>query len=159
MNRQDLDISSPEGLVDALLTEGVTLAGIKGITEEELEAVYALAHEDLAEGRTDAALDGLTFLVRHNPWEARFQYSLALCLQTLGQHQAAGTHYGQALLLDATDAACAFRLGECLVALDDLEGAREAFDSAVKLSWLQPEGHEVRGLAEQALDRLIQTGR
>lgn len=111
MTPQEIDISTPEGQLDAYLNHGATRASIQGITDQELEAVYAQALDALDAGRLDDALKDLVFLVTHQPMDNRFQYSLGFCLQCLGDHTAASGHYAYAMTLDATDALCAFRMG------------------------------------------------
>lgn len=153
-----LDPTTPDGLCEAVLRHAVTPAQLHGITEEELEAVYSLAYREIAEGRFEEALDRTAFLAQHNPWERRYLFAFALCLQHVGEFQDAARFYGEALLLDATDAVCAYRIGECLGAQGELADAREAFETAVKLSWLDAEGAEVLEQAERRLDELVGLG-
>lgn len=158
MNSDLLDISTPEGQADALLYRGVTPADMQGISPEELEAVYAQVCEDLEAERFDAAFDNAALLARLDPGEPRYQYAFAFCLHQLGDHEAAGRHYAQALLMDATNAFYTFRAGECLVAMGHLADAREAFEATVTLSYLNVEYAEVRELAQQQLDQLANAG-
>ena len=158
MPQDKTDISSPEGLVDALLGHGLTSAMAHGITDDELEAVYAQGYEALERGDLDDALGHLSFLVIQQPWDPRFQYSLGLCQQHRGEYASAGSFYANALMLDATDALCAFRMGECLVAQDDREAARDAFEAAIQLSAIGGQQQQVRGFAESALDQLAASG-
>lgn len=152
------DISTPEGMVDALLGQGLTSAIAHGITEDELEAVYAQGYEALERGNLDDALGHLSFLVIQQPRDRRFQYGLGLCQQTRGEWASAAGFYANALLLDATDALCAFRMGECLEQQGDLVAARDAFDAAIQLSAIGPDQDSVRGFAQDALDRLTASG-
>lgn len=155
MGPELLDVSTPEGRREAVLLHGVTPAQLAGISGEQLEAIYGLAVEDLSQARFDEALDRLAFLVQQDPWARRYQIGLAHALQSLGQWESAGRFYAQALLTDATDAMCAYRCGECLGALGDLEAAREAFEVAVKLSWIDLRHAEVREAAQKRLDQLV----
>jgi type III secretion system low calcium response chaperone LcrH/SycD len=154
MPEQELDIGTPEGLMDAYLNHGATRASVQGITAEELEAVYAQALEALDEASLDDALQDLVFLVIHQPMDNRFQYSLGFCLQCLGDHTAAAGHYTYAMTLDATDALCALRMGECLLAMDDTVAARDGFEAAIQLSYLNSDDDDVRAQAQALLDTL-----
>ncbi|MBL0422962.1 hypothetical protein JI739_21680 [Ramlibacter sp. AW1] len=158
MNAQQLDISTPEGRLDAFLYHGVTPAQVAGITGEQLEAIELLAGGDHAAGRYDEAMERWAFLVQHDPWERRYQVGLAHTLQQLGQWEAAGRFFAQALVSDATDALCAYRAGECLGAMGDLDAARDAFETAIKLSWLSPAHAEVRDAAQARLDQVTAEG-
>ncbi len=149
-----LDLSTPQARLEAALRQGVTPAQMLGLQATDLEAVYALAYEDIQAERFEDAAQRLTFLVECSPAERRYQVALALCLQELGQAEAAGRLYAHALLTDATDALCAYRIGECLTVMDATDEAREAFDAAIRLSWLNPDFEAVRAQARQRLDEL-----
>ncbi len=148
------DLSTPEGVVTALLEQGVTPADMKGITADELEAVYAETCERLEREAYSEALDTAVFLVTHQPWDRRFHFIYALCLQHLGDFESAGRHYSQAYSFDATDAGCAYRIGECLEALGDHDGAREAYKAALDLSYQGDGLPELRDAAQTRLDGL-----
>jgi tetratricopeptide (TPR) repeat protein len=158
MTQDKADISSAEGLVDALFGHGLTSAIAHGITEEELEAVYAQGYEALQQGSLDDALGYLSFLVAQQPWDRRFQYSLGLCQQHRGEFASAGGFYANALALDASDALCAYRMGECLAGQGDLVAARDAFEAAIQLSAIGPDQDSVRSFAQDALDQLSSSG-
>ncbi len=152
------DLSSPQGVVDALLFHGVKPAVLRGVTDGQLDDAYGRAYQAISEGRHADALDDAVFLVSNDPWARHHHLALACCLQHLGQHESAGRFYAQAFLMDATDALCVYRLGECLGALGDLPEAREAFEAAVKLSWQDPEQVTVREQAQARLDQLVGMG-
>ncbi len=158
MSSHTPDLSTPQGVVDALLFHGVKPAVLNGVTDEQLSAAYGRAYAAISDKRYEEALEDAVFLVTNDPWSRHHHLALACCLQHLGQHESAGRFYAQAFLMDATDAMCVYRLGECLGALGDLPEAREAFESAVKLSWLDPEQAVVREQAQARLDQLVGMG-
>ncbi len=153
-----MDVSTPQGQLDAVLHHGLTPAQLAGITPEELEAVYALGYADLQAGRLDEAMARMAFLVQQDTWERRHHIAFAYCQQQAGQWESAGRFYAQALLMDATDARCALGAGECLEAMGALDEAREAYDAAVKLSWLEAAYAPAREDAQAGLDRLSVAG-
>lgn len=154
MSQTLLDVSTTEGLVDAMLHHGVTPAAVRGITPDELEAVYSLAREELEAGQLDEAFEHASLLVSNDPWDRRYHLALALCLQQYGQHDSAARFYAQALAFDATDALATYRIGECLLAMGESVDAREAFEAAITLSWLDVSHEAVRLAAQQRLDDL-----
>ena len=103
---------------------------------------------------TATLVTGIGLLVTHDPWEPRFQFAYGLALQQLGQYEAAAHHYAQALLMDATDAGCILRIGECLEAQGLAQEAEEAFRACIQLSYLRPEHHLVRAHAQARLASL-----
>lgn len=153
-----LDLSTPEGRVDALINHGITPAQAQGLRPDEMSALAEQVEAAIAAGRHAQAVEGAAFLVQHDPWQRPHHLALATCLQHLGQYEAAGRSYAQALLMDATDAACAYRIGECLGAMGSLDESREALEAAVTLSWLEPEQASVRQCAQERLDLLTRLG-
>ncbi len=158
MSTEPLDVSTPRGFVDAVLAQGVTLADLHGMTKAELDAVLALACADLREGRPEAAVERLAQLVRFAPDDRRHLVAYAMALQQLRQYDAAAKFYGYALLMEATDALCALRIGECLAAQAQWAPARDAFEAAIRLSWLDLAHEPVRASAERRLDQLVRLG-
>lgn len=149
------DFTTPEGVVSALLEKGTTLAEAKGITDEELEAVYAQVCDFLDQENFDQALDSAFFLVTHQPWDRRFHFIYALCLQNLGQIEPAARHYSHAYAFDPTDTACAYRIGECLEQLGILDEAKEAYKASIDLSFQGAGLPEIRDAAQSRLDALV----
>jgi tetratricopeptide (TPR) repeat protein len=129
-------------------------ADVCGITDEELEAVYAEAYDRIEREEFTEALDYAVFLVTHQPRDRRFQFTYALCLHQLGEIEAAARHYSEAYVMDATDAACAYRLGECLEALGHYDDARDAYKAAIDLSYVGEGSPDLREEAQARLDAM-----
>lgn len=158
MSTRQLDVSTARGFVEAVAGHGVTLAHLHGIADDELEAVYALSCSDLREGRTAQAAEQLAQLVEFAPGDKRFLVAYATALHRMCQYELAAKFFGYAMLMEATDALCALRIGECLAAQSQWLEARDAFEAAVKLSWLDPKYEAVRAAAQVRLDQLVALG-
>lgn len=141
-----MDLEQALGALQAVGPEGLDL-----LDETQLAGCYERVRQQLDDKAYAEALDDAFRLVHSEPWERAYHLTLASCLQHLDQFESAARFYGLALLLDATDAHCAYRIGECLDALDHHDDAREAFESAIKLSWLDAAYAEVRRQAELRL--------
>ena len=124
------------------------------VDSTRLASAYESACGLLQQGKMEQALAQFQDLVQSAPLEQRFQFGLGLCLQGCGRIADALRHYGVAYVLDASDAACAFRIGECLAAAGLQDDAREALEAAMTLSHLPTNSPLVRELAEAALARL-----
>jgi len=148
-----MDLEQALGALPAMGSQGFDL-----LDDEQLAACYERVRHHMDEGAYDEAVEDAFQLVHSNPWERAYLLALACCLHHLAQYESAGRFYGLALLLDATDAHCAYRIGECLSALEHPAEAREAYESAVKLSWLDPVYAEVRGEAELRLGEMSASG-
>lgn len=119
-----------------------------------LTQAYQKACEHLTRGEMEQARVQFEGLVQAAPLEQRFQFGLGLCLQEAGRITEALRHYGVAYVLDASDAACAFRMGECLAAAGQAEEAREAFEATMALSQLPSNAVQVGQWAQAALAQL-----
>lgn len=148
---------SEPGAQDAMLQLRLAL-GLTPTSPEPDPAALVKAYQQACERLAQADMDQATVqfegLVQAAPLEQRFQFGLGLCLQNAGRIADALRHYGVAYVLDASDAACAFRMGECLAAAGLLDDAREAFEAAMALSKLPSNAIEVGQMAETALAQL-----
>ncbi|MBC7604526.1 MAG: hypothetical protein H7255_17925 [Ramlibacter sp.] len=133
---------------------GETSPDVDVVDQEQLEAVYAEVWERVTRQDFEGALGPLLFLVMHDPYEFRFQFSYGLCLQQEGRVAHAAKHYGLAWMLDPSDAGCAYRLGECHAVLGDREAATEAFETAIALCVAPQFNAEIRLASEAALQKL-----
>ena len=147
---QTIDTSSvldSQGLKDLLEQVQARLGQPKTLSVSELGQLWDQAHEALDQGHYEQALPLWEQLVQAQPGEPSFQFGFALALQQLGQMELAGKHFSCAYALDPTDAACAFRLGECLLALGWTADAHDALLAAQQLCDLPHNDPRVRELS------------
>lgn len=126
----------------------------RALEPAQLEAAYEQAWHALNEERMDEALDAFVDLALAAPGDRRFQWGTALCFQYFGRIEEAARHYGLCYVLDPSDAACAYRIGECLEAKGMTEDAREAWNTALLLCEVPGANLDIRALAQAGLDRL-----
>lgn len=146
-------VSDPLPVLRALAA-GATPAQVAGVSAQALEDEYRFAYEEILDGEHEVALERLQALVQQAPQEHRYVFAMAYCLQHLGQFDTAGRLYAHALMMDATNPLYAYRIGECLRALDCHAEAREAFETAQQLCDLSPGNEEVRVEAGRRLDEM-----
>ena len=129
------------------------------LTPAEREAMYERVVAAIEAGDHESALDDALALVAAEPWERQYLLALATCLHHVALYEQAVQIYGLAYLLDATDALCAYRMGECLGALHELDDARDAFESSIRLCALDALRYsQVRQQAEHRLQELSGLG-
>lgn len=150
------DRSNTSALLDQLLARLEPAA--KALAPEppsvqELAELWQQAQLALDEGRSDAVALWSDLAV-YMPGQAGAQFGLALSLQQEGQTEMAGRHFSYAYALDPSDAATAFRLGECLLALGYPNDAREALLAAQQLCELPHNRPEIGQMAEQLMQSL-----
>ena len=120
----------------------------------DLEALYNEGIDAMEQDRFTEALEVFGHLAAFMPGNSRYQFGFALCLQHFGETQLAGEYYSLAYALDPSDAACAFRLGECLLAFGHIAAGQDALRAAIQLTELADSDPGIRLLAEQLLDRI-----
>ena len=152
------EAAAPPDLMGALSDIGLEQMLEPDLTPAQRDAMYRRVWQSIQAGDYAGAVDEAFALADSDPWERDYLLALACCLHHLAEYEQAAQMYGLAFLLDATDALCAYRIGECLGALEHWAEAREAFESAIRLSWLAPEQPQVREQAQQRLDELSSVG-
>ena len=118
-----------EELARQCLEQGATLGDVRGYTDDEMEAVYSLAHNAYQQRKYDDARKLFYFLAENDHTESRFWMGLGAALQMTGGYEQALAAYGVAALLDATNPQPPLRASECYLALRDFAGARKALDA------------------------------
>jgi tetratricopeptide (TPR) repeat protein len=125
------------------------------VLEPQVKSALVAQMQALMEtGDYAAALEPAWLLAYDDPWNRDHALDFALCLQHLGELESACRFYSTALLLDATDAYCLFRIGECLQGLQQREDARAAFLGALELAREDPAYAQVEQEAAQRLDAM-----
>lgn len=111
------------------------------------QELWDAAEAALQAGHSDEAVGLWSQVVQVLPGEAASHFGLGLALQAAGLIEPAGRQFSQSFALDPTDAACAFRLGECLLALGWTGDAHDALLAAQQLCELSHNPPEIRDMA------------
>ena len=125
----DAQLLTVEELARKCLTEGGTLADVRGFTDDEMEAVYNFAHNAYRQHRYEDAERLFYFLAENDHTESRFWMGLGASHQMMGGYEQAVTAYGVAAVLDATNPQPPLRACECFLVLRDWNAARKALDA------------------------------
>lgn len=102
------------------------LRDLKGITDEEMEALYALAYHHYQAGHRQEALQRFKLLVTLDPLEQRFWLGLGGAAQRLGHFSEAIGSYATAALLNIHDPRPLLAAAECHLHLGQLHEAESA---------------------------------
>lgn len=147
---------------DALLrmfAQGGTVAGLYGLDESELDALYAfgLGHYNQARYAEASRIFGTIVTLQHG--EPRFLNAYASSLQMLGQFDRAIHYFGLSQLLDASDPMPTFHSAECLLGLGWLDDAVDALDLVIQQCEAEPGRHVTLLERARALAGLVETRR
>ena len=138
------------------LKDGGTFAQMKGVTDDECEALYSLGYGMYEEGRYTDALKVLSYLVTLNHTEHRYLMALGATAQALGKHEDALKQYMAATLLDPLEPAPVYQSAHCLMEMGQYGAAVESCDLAIGMC--QADTHSILLERAKAL-RLIASER
>lgn len=113
------------------LLAGRTLASFQGLGQEQLDAIYAVAHGFYESERYEDARQLFTHLMALDHHEPRYMGALASCLQMQGRYEEAIEYYCLASVYDLQDPRPTFHTAECLLALGRTGEARDALSMVV----------------------------
>ena len=115
-----------EKAAKAFIEDGVTLKETKGISNEELEAVYSLAFSYYNTGKYDEAFKLFQFLVLFDHLNPKFWMGVGAVQQVKKDYKGAIASYCYASFLDISNPKPQLHAAECYVALGDRENALSA---------------------------------
>lgn len=146
-----IDTAQIAGAVEKLLKENATLKQIRGVSNAELEAVYALAFGYYNTGRFDEALKLFQFLVLFDHLNQKFWLGLGATQQALKDYQNAVASYGYASFLKLDNPKPQYHAAECFLALGD---KKNAASSICALEEYAPKDSAYRAKAAQLREQI-----
>ena len=150
---QEFDEQRIREAADALF-KGGTIADIKGLSDDELETIYALGYNLYTTGQLKDADTVFRYLVFIDHTNAKYWIALGAVQQLNREFANAVTSYGFASFLDIHNPKPQYHAAECLLALGDKEKAESALAA---LDLYAPPDSPYRAKAE-ALSKKIQAG-
>lgn len=138
----------------AALAQGKTLASCLQTEPGHLVHCHQLARSLCDRGDFLLALPLAMFCACYEADQPDHSFLTGACLQRLGQPVAAAQFYRTALQLNETDAASAYRLGECLEAAGHREDARHLYQWTVDLARGKFALQRLQDMAGERLARL-----
>ena len=126
---QKLDTKKVAETVKSLIKDGSTLKQLKGISNEELEAVYSLAFGYYRTGKYEEALKLFQFLVLFDHLNAKFWMGLGAVQQVLKDYQNAVVSYGYCSFLKLDNPKPQLHAAECFLAMGDKRNAASSLEA------------------------------
>lgn len=135
-------------------SQGGSLRDVAGITQEDLEAIYAMAYNLVSARKFEQAEQLFRFLCMYDHLEQRWWNGLGVTLQNAGKHAEAVNAYAMATILDVNDPRPQAQAGYCLAALQRWKEAADALGAAVEICADKPELAEVKVQAAGLLEKV-----
>lgn len=146
-------LDKAEVFINNLLAGG-TVGTFLNLSDQDLEAMYAVGYNQFAARKYDQAISMFKFLCLYDHTEPRWYYSLGVAQQNKGDYQDAINAFAVATLLDMLDPRPQAQAGYCLMAMGKRPEAKSALEGAV-LACGDDEAHaDVRKQAEALLETL-----
>ncbi|MCC9620359.1 SycD/LcrH family type III secretion system chaperone [Thalassospira sp. MA62] len=114
-----------ETMVQELFENKSTIAALRGLGEDELEAIYTLGFNAYAQGKYHDGAQTFSMLSVYNHFEPKYHKGLAACCQMLQMYPEAIQSYGAALTLAPLDVDPKLHIAECLIAIGEADDAKE----------------------------------
>jgi type III secretion system low calcium response chaperone LcrH/SycD len=125
-----------------------------GLTDTQLEAVYAIGFNYYRNRKNEEARRIFSFLTMINPLEYKFHFGLAAACQVQKFFDMAALHYLHSSIIDPSRPEPCYHLAECLVSLDDSEGAIENLQKAIERCGSDEAGQRIRNRSLVFLESL-----
>ncbi|MFJ3482232.1 type III secretion system translocator chaperone SicA [Pseudomonas sp. NPDC090202] len=117
--------------VAAAVLEGATLKDLRGISTEQMDGLYAYAHEFYQQGRLDDAEKFFHFLCIYDFYNAHYWMGLAAVYQLKRNYPKAIDLFAVAFAQDTNDYLPMFYSGQCQLALGKAGKAKACFEGVV----------------------------
>ncbi|NIZ03776.1 SycD/LcrH family type III secretion system chaperone [Thalassospira lucentensis] len=114
-----------ETMTQELFDNKSTIAALRGMGEDELEAIYTLGFNAYSQGKYHDAAQTFSMLSVYNHLEPKYHKGLGACCQMLQMFPEAIQSYGAALTLAPLDADPKLHIAECLIAIGEIDDAKE----------------------------------
>jgi len=118
-------------IVTQQVQEGIPLKTALGLSEQDLEQVYAVAYGKYQQGAYKDAVQLFRYLVSLDPETYKFVLGLAASHHKLKEYLAAGNLYVLASLRSPSDPVPYFHAADCYLRLDDKELAKSALEICI----------------------------
>ncbi len=151
---------SAEELADMItnfLNNGKTLKDMKGLTDENMEAIYGVAYQFYNSGNFEQAVKVFQFLCYFDHLEKKFWMGLGATRQMLKKYSEAIDAYSFAALLDVNDPRPPLQAADCHMALGNRDAAISGLTAAIEWSGDNPQYQTVKERATALLELLNQS--
>lgn len=133
-----------------IIEAGATVKELKGITNEEMEAVYSLAFNFYRTGKYDDAEKIFNFLALFDHLNPKFWMGVGAVRQVKKNYEGAVQAYGYASFLDLHNPKPQFHAAECYLAMGDKRNAASALEALKEFCPTDtPEGREYLAKGEK----------
>lgn len=131
MKAETSDIEVLRDTLEAVLTGRVSVAELRGMSDESMEAVYGVAYSLYTNGKFDQAAKVFQFLCIYDHLEPKYPLGWGASLFAQGAYDQALQAFAQAAVLDIDNPEIHLKAGECNLKVGEPVAAEMALEAAV----------------------------
>jgi type III secretion system low calcium response chaperone LcrH/SycD len=128
-----------EFMIHGFMNGLITLQELEGITDEEMETIYALGYNFFTYGKYEAAKDIFTGLTAYAPYTAHYWRALGAVNQQLKDYAEATSAYDMAIANDESDVVSYVYRGESHILSGNVEAGLQDLDRVMQIGPHYPE--------------------
>lgn len=128
-----------EFMIHGFMNGLITLQELEGISDEEMETIYALGYNFFTYGKYDAAKDIFTGLTAYAPYTAHYWRALGAVNQQLKDYLEAIAAYDMAIANDELDVVSYVYRGESQILSGNREAGLQDLDRVLQVGTQFPE--------------------
>lgn len=128
-----------EFMIHGFMNGLITLQELEGITDEEMETIYALGYNFFTYGKYDAAKDIFTGLTAYAPYTAHYWRALGAVNQQLKDYDEAIASYDMAIANDEGDAVSYVYRGESHILNRNIQSGLDDLRTVLQLGAMNRE--------------------
>jgi len=128
-----------EFMIHGFMNGLITLQELEGVSDEEMETIYALGYNFFTYGKYDAAKDIFTGLTAYAPYTAHYWRALGAVNQQMKDYSEAIAAYDMAIANDETDVVSYVYRGESQILAGNTEPGLEDLTKVMEIGADYPE--------------------
>ena len=110
---------------------GGTFKGLKGISDEAMEAIYSVAYNMYMNEKYEDSVKMFQFLCFHDHINPKYFLGLGACLQMQKEYEKALDAFSFVLVLSNDNVSAQVYMGDCYMALGDVPMAIQSYDNSI----------------------------
>ena len=128
-----------EFMIHGFMNGLITLQELEGISDEEMETIYALGYNFFTYGKYDAAKDIFTGLTAYAPYTAHYWRALGAVNQQMKDYVEAIAAYDMAIANDENDVVSYVYRGESQILSSNVEAGLKDLDKVLQIGSQYPQ--------------------
>lgn len=155
----NMDDEEIRDMIISFFENNSTLKDIRGLSEKDMEAIYALGYNYYNNGKCEEAKSAFQFLTFYDHLEKRWWMGLGAVNQMLKDYDGAILAYSYTAMLDVEDPTPHLHAADCFLAMEKYEEADSALAATIHWAGDKPEHAGLKERAETMQELFQKSGK